>query len=126
MLFGFHYACTTSGSLVEFDGISEAIDYQWSLTFFGEGYKDNYLNGNITSIEHDNSLILLGTPTYLDDGFDVVKVSCERDYGETVKFYKPALLFLGIDIFNYQLWLILMFIGVMLSFGWKWYDQILH
>lgn len=126
MLFGLHYGCTTTGSLVDFDGFQEAIDYQFTLTFFGEGYKDGYLSGDITAIEHDNELILLGSPTYAEDEYDVISIGCQRDYGEDIKFYKPALLFLSIDVLNYQLWLILMFGGIVVSFGWKWYDQILH
>jgi hypothetical protein len=123
MLFGLHYGCTTSGSLVEFDSIGNAMDYQFELSFLGEGYKDRYLSGNSTALEHDNSLIVLGSPTYKEDEFKVMKIGCQRDYSQDVKFYKPSLLFFGIDILNYQLWLIFMFISIIVTFGWSYYDQ---
>lgn len=124
--FGMNYACTTTGSLMDFEDFTYALDYNFNLKFLGNGHKNSYLNGTMTAIEHDNILLTLANPILKKDEYDVVKMGCQLDYGEDVTFYKPVLLFFGIDIFNYQLWLILMFGGIIVNFGWKWYDQILH
>lgn len=124
--FGMNFACTTTGSLMDFQDFTTALDYNFNLQFLGNGYKESYLSGEITEIEHNNILLTLANPMSDEDEFEVVSIGCQRDYGEDVTFYNPSLLFLGIDILNYQLWLILMFGGIILNFGWKWYDQVLR
>ena len=125
-IFGMNYACTTTGTLMDFQSVKDALDYNFNLAFLNNGYKEQYLLGDMTTIEHDNKLLELANPVTTSDEFNVINLACARDYGEDVKFYNPSLLFLQIDIFNYQLWLILMFFGIIMSYGWKWYDQILH
>ena len=125
-LFGMNYGCTSTGALMDFDDFTNALDYNFNLAFLGEGWKNQYLTGNITSIEHDNILLTYASPITKYDEFNVVSLGCQKDYSEDVTFYKPSLLFLGIDVFSYQLWLILMFGGIVVYFGWKWYDQVLH
>lgn len=122
---GTFYACTTTGSLMNFDGVGEAVDYKLSLTFFGEGIKDDYISGNTTAIQHDNSLLFLSQPVFVEDDYGLFKVDCVKDYSEDVTFYYPALLVIGINIFDPLIWLLILIIVIIVTFGWKWNDQIM-